>query len=162
MRVRFQLSSDLTYREIDGSLNDFVRVDRWTPDFGCYKITYNDGLFYIGMSYNLVQRIGQHLEVITYPMNQLVSSDTDFSIYLNKDKPIRNHRKFVRMAQAYRMSETVLFEKIDDCVENERRIIEESSGPMCLNVRHNSFWGYRKKQQITISDILSGKIPEGV
>ena len=157
MRVRFQLSNDLTYSEIEGGLNDFVRYDEWTPAFGCYKITYEDGLFYIGMSRNLIQRIEQHLqwnEVI-----ELFHCSVDLSIYLNKEKPIRNHRKWVRMAQAYRMSETVLFERIDDNVQNEKKIIKQSSGPMCLNVAHNSFWSYRKKQEITMAEILSGKLP---
>lgn len=160
MRVRFKLNSNLTYKEINGSLNDFVRVDRWTPAYGCYKITYDDGLFYIGMSRNLVQRIEQHLNIYHTPLNELINCDRDFSVYLQKDRPIRNHRRFVRMAQAYKMSETVLFEKIDDCVDNEKRIIKENSGPMCLNVTHNLFWGYRRKQQLTINDILLGKIPQ--
>jgi len=160
MKVRFKLDSNLTYKEIEGSLDDFVRYDKWTPAFGCYKITYDDGLFYIGMSRNLTQRIEQHLNIYHEPLNQLIQCNKDFSMYLQKDKPIRNHRRFVRMAQAYRTSETVLFERIDECVKNEKRIIRENSGPMCLNVTHNSFWGYRRKQQLTINDIISGKIPE--
>jgi hypothetical protein len=147
--VRFKLYPNRSYEVIQGFLDELQ-----TP--GCYKITFEDGFYYIGMSSNIAWRMETHLidssDGRAYDLNEV--SDRMIRVVLSKDKPVKNFRKCFRIELAFRMSETVLFEKIDDNVFNEKHHIHQNSGVMCLNVIDNIFWkGRSMKDNITMREI---------
>jgi predicted GIY-YIG superfamily endonuclease len=142
--VRFKLYPNRSYEVIQGFLDELQTS-------GCYKITFEDGFYYIGMSNNIASRMERHLINMEYDLNEV--SDRMIRVVLSKDKPVKAFRRFIRMELAYRMSETVLFEKIDDNVFNEKHHIHQNSGVMCLNVIDNIFWKGRPMKECTISKL---------
>ena len=86
-----------------------------------YKLTFNDGLFYIGMTNNFAGRIYNHISM------------TDSK---NAKKLTKKHE---RMFKAINNSESVIFDVVSEDTKLERSIISESKNDnKCLNMANGS------------------------
>ena len=84
-----------------------------------YKLSFSDGLYYIGCTSNLAGRIYNHLSL----------SDTNNCKRLSK--------KHIRMIEAKLNNEFVKFEILDYRMENERKyILKHLNNKKCLNMKH--------------------------
>ena len=85
---------------------------------GVYKITFEDGFFYIGQTGNFYSRIWNHVTL------------SDLNI---KSRPTDKH---IRMNKAIKKKEKVFFELINNESDKEREIIKRYiKDKLCLNMK---------------------------
>jgi transcriptional regulatory protein LevR len=102
MKVNVQLP-------IDRDMESWIKEYKHLKNVACvYKINFNCGMYYIGMTNNLMSRVYAHSKI------------TDLN---DKSKPTKKH---LRMMKAIEYSEMVIFEVLDLNPENERLYIELS------------------------------------
>lgn len=97
------------YLPLKTEYRSFIESNEHLKNVSCvYKLTFKDGLFYIGMTNNLASRIYNHVTLT------------------EKGASIKSTTKQIRMSKAITNEECVTFEIIDYDARNERKHIESS------------------------------------